>query len=206
MLGSAGGPAPDGLWERIAAGLDEEPPRGVDVVPIVGRRRRRRAQAVAGAVAAVAAVAAIVVLGATTLDQQRRIDDIESAADGAETDASLRSALGDADARIVVLEGAADEGGDGSVVRAVVGADGAGYLVADGLPTLPDSSTYQLWGLSDDRTVSLGVLGSDPGIAAFVLEAPLVGLAVTVEPAGGATEPGGPPLVAGEVALGGWTG
>ncbi len=69
----------------------------------------------------------------------------------------------------------------------VLGEDGTGYLVPGDLPALSDDSTYQLWAIVDERVISAGVLGADPGIAPFHLDtgAPVNGFALTVEVAGG---------------------
>jgi hypothetical protein len=67
-------------------------------------------------------------------------------------------------------------------------------------PPLVGHDTYQLWGLSPSRTVSLGLLGGHPGVVAF--SAPgggFTGLAVTAEPAGGTPAPTGSPVAFGAI-------
>ena len=53
------------------------------------------------------------------------------------------------------------------------------------------NQTYQLWALTGTRPVSLGVLGANPQQTAFSLGSPnaVSGLAVSIEPAGGAATP-----------------
>lgn len=82
------------------------------------------------------------------------------------------------------------------VATAVVGSDGHGYLLADGLPALPDGRSYQLWGLIDDHAVSLGLLRG-PGVIGFHVDAPMDGYALTQEDIGGTAAPTGAPLVVG---------
>ena len=71
--------------------------------------------------------------------------------------------------------------------------DGTGYFIDHNLPALPKGSTYQLWAKVGDpaspRMVSLGVLGADPGIAAFRLSAPTIMFEVTKEDAPGNITP-----------------
>ena len=48
---------------------------------------------------------------------------------------------------------------------------GTGFLSASGLPELPETETYQLWGVyGDEDVISLGVLGNRPGIEPFTAE------------------------------------
>ena len=51
---------------------------------------------------------------------------------------------------------------DGNVLAtAVVLPDGTGYLTSE-LPALPAGRTYQLWGVDNRNTISLGVMGRNP--------------------------------------------
>jgi anti-sigma-K factor RskA len=77
----------------------------------------------------------------------------------------------------------ADQDGN-TLATAVVTRDGTGYLTAE-LPPAPAGQTYQLWGVSRAGTISLGVLGRDPGTVAFKAAAPTTSLAITTEVAGG---------------------
>src|SRR5260370_46859 len=78
---------------------------------------------------------------------------------------------------------------------------GGGYLVWSRMPQLPVGETYQLWGLIQGRTISLGLLGRRPTEAAFTVasSAPST-LLVTVEPAGGVLAPDRAPTASGSVA------
>jgi hypothetical protein len=84
-------------------------------------------------------------------------------------------------------------------VRAVVDPNGNGYLVADSLPQLDSSRTYQLWGQIEGAPdlVSLGLLGTDPQTSAFTVDGKLTMLAITNEVAGGVISSQNPVVVAG---------
>ncbi len=53
------------------------------------------------------------------------------------------------------------------------------------MPQLAEDRTYQLWAIVDDRVISAGVMGSDPGVSPFQVVGSLAGLALTEEIAGG---------------------
>ena len=193
-LAHVGASAPPGLWSRIAAGLEETPPT-LDMARVVPLRPKDRSVP-ARLVAALAAVAAavIAVLGVQVSNQDDRIDELASALDKRGLDEAVEAALFDEQARRVDLRS-----GDGQTfAQAVVRPDGEGYLVRHNLPPLADDRTYQVWALLGDRPVSVGVLGSDPGVAPFTMAVEGVSaLAVTAENAGGAAAPTGAPLVSG---------
>ncbi len=65
--------------------------------------------------------------------------------------------------------------------------DGSAFVVNTGLPRLASDRTYQLWGVVNGRTVSLGLLGSQPRDVPFTVNpsAPVEVFAVTDEVAGG---------------------
>lgn len=75
--------------------------------------------------------------------------------------------------------------GSGERIRAVVEPSGTGYVFAGSLPALPADRTYQLWGVRGDTVVSLGVFGPDPGVVAFTAAPDTEALAITAEVAGG---------------------
>lgn len=228
MLGNAGATAPAGLWDRIAASLDEpERSSGArpapfsldgaatgdaagapsstspDVVafPTGGRAGRRglRPSAVITAVAAACVLLAGTVGVLTFRNQQERIDDLAAQVATGRDQRSAGDALADPDSTVVRL--ASDDGQ--LVMRAVVTEEGTGYLLGGNLPDAGTGSTYQLWGLDERQAVSLGVLGSTPGIVAFQVEDPMTSLAITSEAQGGADHPTSAPLVSGELRLDG---
>ncbi|QTE29470.1 anti-sigma factor [Pengzhenrongella sicca] len=99
--------------------------------------------------------------------------------------------LADPQARLVRSEVT----GGGTAV-AVLAADSA-LFSASGLAEPGDGKAYQLWVLHDGAAASAGVLADDDGqVRAIAADfAPGDSLAVTVEPAGGSTQPTTDPLV-----------
>jgi hypothetical protein len=59
---------------------------------------------------------------------------------------------------------------------------------------------YQLWGVTRTGTISLGVLGRDPGTIAFQAGLPTQSLAITTEVAGGVPVSRNAPDAVGDVA------
>jgi anti-sigma-K factor RskA len=195
LLAWSGTAAPDGLWDRIAAQLDEPAPemRGplASVTSIdrpfggslasSDRSSRRRWLRSAGSWAlASAAAAAVAVLVVTTVVNNR--------SDESPLATVVAAARADRDSRVASLLAS-----DGTVVgEAIVDQDGHGYLVATALPALPDDRTYQLWGVIGDQVISLGVLGRAPEIEPFSVDAPVSQVVITNEVAGGVVSDGNP--------------
>jgi anti-sigma-K factor RskA len=181
--------APDGLWDRIAANLDDAAPepRG-DLASVLrfdaertrtGRARRWRsvgAWAAASAAAAVVAVVAVASLGRDTGTEQPPLA------------VAVAEARADRDSSITTLVSATNPG----TAEAIIDQDGHGYLIGGALPALPDDETYQLWGVIGDQVISLGVLGANPEIELFSAGAPVSQLVVTIEHAGGVVADGNP--------------
>jgi anti-sigma factor RsiW len=178
MLSFSGGDAPPGLWERIAAELDGRPPApGPELARVLpmeqSARRRRRMRSVGAWLAATAAAVLVAVVLVGILDgDDGSGDPLLAAADAARADRDSRTATLAAD-------------GSEATAEAIVDEDGHGYLVASDLPSLADDQTYQLWGFVGDNAISLGVLGPNPEIETFTIEADVDAFAVTIEPAGG---------------------
>ena len=198
LLAYAGSSAPEGMWDRLAAKLDAAPPAsaapalGLMLGSEAGGRavgRRRRGSRVAAAVAAAAVVAG---LGAGGLQVQSALrsqdDQIEKVA----------QALSEEGARArLVREAAAAALADGArevhlltpdrapLADAVVLADGTGYLIDKGAPSLPDGRTYQLWAVTGGQKLSLGVPGRDLDVLTFRVPDATDALALTVEQAPG---------------------
>ena len=194
LLAFSGAPAPDAVWSKITAGLEETPPP-LDlarVTPI--RRRSPLTRAFAAAVAAAAMVAAL--LGVQVVRQNHRIDQLARISDQqglAQTAAAAAFAPG---ARTVRLE----SNDRAQSVDAVVLPDGQGYLVRSHLVPLSQQRTYQLWGVIGAKTISLGVIGASPTVTPFKAAGPLTALAITAEQRGGAVAPTSKPVVEGLVA------
>ncbi len=178
LLGQSGGDAPTGLWERIAGELEEAPPPlrlGVMPMPMAAaaeRRGRRGSSRVALAAMGIAAAVLIGFMGSVVVQQDARIQGLESARPDAAITATSVAALSSADGTMTV--------------DAVLLSNGTGYLLAEDLPVLTQQETYQLWGVTDAGVISLGLLGADPAQGmAFQAGDHVNGLAITQEKAGG---------------------
>ena len=85
-------------------------------------------------------------------------------------------------------------------VQAVVTSDGEGYLATGNLPALPAGQTYQLWGDTGDRVISLGVLGPQPQpVETFDAGGDFVAFAITAEQAPGVVTSTQPAVAVGQV-------
>jgi hypothetical protein len=190
---AGGGSAPEGLWDRLAASLSDAPPP--EVVPLDrmrpaarARRREHTGERRWLGVAAAAAVVFVLALGGaayTITDQNQQIDDIADELAAAQSPEGMRVAQ------------MVDVSGDTTVSAVVAGEQG--YLFADGLEPLDPGWTYQLWGASDGRMRSLGLLGDEPSLETFEVREGVTTLAITREESPGATEPTTEPLVAGDL-------
>ena len=105
---------------------------------------------------------------------------IQIADDGTATLAAAAEELRQQPGSEVVL--LTDSGGLG--VEVVLGADGVGYVYTDTLPILAADRAYQLWAINGNGVISAGIFGTD-GVAPFVVDGDLAGLAITEEIAGG---------------------
>lgn len=202
-LAEVGGPAPDGLWDRLVQHLEEPPPplRLAPVVPLprpmerASGGRRRLLAVLAGAVAA--SVVLVAFLGLKVRSQDQRMGDLAAAVGTNGIDRAVSAAIVDPHAKRVRMTSP-----DGRLTaEAVITPSGQAYLVRDALPTLPPGQTYQLWGVFGEQRVSLGLLGRNPGTLGFHVSVPPSGLAVTVEQAGGVIQPQHPPIVSGLLGL-----
>jgi Anti-sigma-K factor rskA, C-terminal len=155
------------LWDRISAeaGITPPPP------PVAGARRILRPSLMLAA----AAVVAVVAVGATSLLAIR-----DSAPDTRSLAAAATNAEGSFTATLTSPEGMEE-----ITPEVVIAADGTGYVVADSLPRLAESRTYQLWLIVDDRVISAALLGNDPDVVQFRAEGNIAGIAISNEPAGG---------------------
>ena len=170
---------PEGLWDRLAASLEERPPVPSGELARVIPHRRRTRLTVLGAAAIGVAAALVVVLAVGVL---RRNDDT------ATMRAAMEHALDAPDARQLTLRNE-----DGSAQADVVlDGEGHGFIAGATLPQLPSDRTYQLWGVIDDRVISLGVLGHRPGVESFSADGNLTTLVLTNEVAGGVPTDGNP--------------
>ncbi|UKJ62524.1 anti-sigma factor [Cellulosimicrobium cellulans] len=174
----------DAVLARVAASAGEGTGNGVVVDLAAARRaRRRRWTGLAAAVAAVVAVAVPTTVAVRATQEQSRLE--------AQADAIERM-LADPDATI--LHGDVAGGGQASVLAA---GDDMFFRASD-LPDAGDDRDYQLWVVEPDgAVVSAGVLDVQDGSTSRLVQGePGVGMAVTVEPAGGSEQPTADPVVA----------
>lgn len=210
LLAHPGELAPEGVWTRIAANLEEAPPEMdlASVVPLErarderdGRSRRSISLRAAGIIGAVAA-AVTAFFGWSIGQQGERLEGIEETVNELVVNDGLRraatAALEEPDAEQVRL--VSSDGRIGVPVVRLPG--GAGFALADKLAALPAERTYQLWAVTDEATISLGVMGQDPEVAAFHMTGPVLAYAITEEVAGGVIESAQTPVVVGYTELG----
>ena len=196
MLAHTGGPPPEGVWERLESMISSTPPPLQLVSPPTALTPRRAPGSPTARpdrrwrwLAAAAAVVALVFGGLWLVER-------DGGGGGAADTAALAQAAATAPgARHVAL---ADQDGN-TRATAVVTRDGTGYLTSN-LPPAPAGHTYQLWGISRAGTISLGVLGRDPGTVAFKAAVPTTSLAITTEVAGGVPVTHNSPDAVGDIA------
>jgi anti-sigma factor RsiW len=189
MLAGADPIAPQGVWERIAATLEDQPPR-LDVARLRRGGPWQLGRWVAAAVAA-ALVTVVGFMGFRLVELGDRLDAVVAIGEREGLAEAAAAAALDPDSARVQLR---SEAGD-VIVSAVVQPDGTGYLIADELRALPAGRTYQLWGIRGDTPVSAGVLGPDPArVVPFNVSPDVAGLAISEERAGGSDS--GPTLPA----------
>jgi anti-sigma-K factor RskA len=165
---------PPALRERILAAARDERP---NVVPL---HRRSRTTWALGAATAIAAGIAIA-LGIWNISLSNSLDDERSASKATE-DALV--VVGDTRAVQHDLSGASG--------RLVVASSGKAALVICGLRKAPAGKTYQAWVLTGSKPTPAGEFDSDSGCIAVPLAHTVpgdTGVAVTVEPEGGSTQP-----------------
>lgn len=195
LLTPGWGAPPPGVWDKIAAALEESPP-ALDLAPVLAmkpsgsREAAKRSRRTLGAgIAAMVAVAAAAVFGFLGL---RATDDGPY---GKQLGRSVEAALAAPGARRVDMVST-----DGSRrAEAVVLPDGTGYVVESNLPALPENRTYQLWAVVGSAKISVGVLGSEPKVVPFKMDGAVSALAITEETAGGVVSSRADPLVVGFV-------
>ena len=207
LLTPGWGKPPAGLWDRIAASLEESPPP-LNMAPVIamkpatsfptagaGAAKSRRSFGLGiAAMVAVAAVAMMGFLGIRAVDDRPRTTEI-AVGPYAELERSANAALADRASRKVELVST-----DGyRSAQAVVLPDGTGYLVNPNLPKLAAERTYQLWAVVGTAKISVGVLGPEPKIVPFKMNGPVSALAITEEVAGGVVASRADPIVVGKV-------
>jgi anti-sigma factor RsiW len=185
-------PAPDGddAGERVPAAAppppSEQPAGPGRIVPLPGDRRRRWAVVGSGLVAAAAAVVALV-MGVQVHHLRGQVSALES---DPQMSAAVRAAQADPATRRIPLAATSASGQVTTPATIVLTSSGTGFVMNDandGLPPLPAGRTYQLWGVVDGRTVSLGLLGARPEVVPFSVAGAATprAFAITAEVSGG---------------------
>ncbi len=198
-LGNSVTPLPVDLWESIARDLvvgDERRAESLcEAAPLrlVRGASSARIRFVMATSAAMGAAAVITVLGIGLANANNQVAHLQGAV-RVTARTQMTAALQAADHKVVDLTSADHQ----RLAQFVLLPSGRGYLVQSQLPALPLGETYQLWGVTDGKTVSLGILGRRPRLATFTSagSAPSY-LGVTVEAAGGAVQPSGIMLASG---------
>lgn len=202
LAAGLGAELPSGLWERIAEATFEARATGTaaplpplrPVPPVAARRARTGLLSVATLRrlgAGVAAVAACTVLGLASYlgvqvgELRSQVHTLERRVATASVAEAAASAMAGPHTMVTL---AADHGT--TAVTVVVTPSGVAYWLPAKLSALPNSRTYQLWGLVDDKPVSLGLIGANPrATTSFRVESGATKLMVTAEPAGGVPLP-----------------
>ncbi|WP_421119250.1 anti-sigma factor domain-containing protein [Aquihabitans daechungensis] len=208
-LSHTGATAPEGVWDRIASELSPAAPpmrmtimptgeavsepdsdaeaASADVVTPIGASRRRPSRPMLAVLAVAASI--IVLLGVVAVSQSQRLNQGQSVEEMA-SDAA-------ADSKLKV-----DLTGDDGTAKAVVGADGQGYLIMDEAAPPSDGEVYQLWGKVDGTVLSLGTFG-DTTVVPFSVDPSRIAdielFAVTEEKAPGVAISEQVPIMAGTV-------
>jgi anti-sigma-K factor RskA len=183
---------PPGMRAQVleAAGrVRQLPPAGTRVLVTGKPRRLKRLRRLPRPIAVTAMAAVIVVLAVLQVDTRHQLEQAQAG------NRAVASVLAAGDAQIEL--GSASVGG--TVTAVVSRQDRAAVITAAGLPAQADAQVYQLWVVSAAGFRSAGLLpGSDGGATSPVLAddvKPGDQLAITVEPAGGATHPTTKPIV-----------
>lgn len=207
-MGNVSEQAPDHVWRRISEHLYDDvdssttPPfRALEspqalVTPITARRDAfsRRAKVFAG-VFSVAAAALVATLSFNLIQANNHVSQLTSAlgAAGQSAVAAAEAAPGHVDVTLSNSHVA-------NVAKFVL-ANGHGYLISSNMSTLSTAQTYQLWGIFNGKPISIGLMGAKPTNVQFTVASAVTPseLAVTIEPASGATVPTTPIIASGVV-------
>ncbi len=215
LLANAGEEAPEGLWDRVVAGItadsgSRETPLSLRVVPgpgpgdgaalpLVRHRRWSKSGSLLG-LAAAASVVVVALLGVQVVRLQERTNHLSgevASMSGQPTMAAVQRAVHTPGAKVVAL---APPAGGQAALEAVILPGGQGYLFDAKLAPLSPAQTYQLWGVVGDQKISYGVLGATPApVTAFRASSGVQALAVTAEVAGGVVTSTARPVAVGLV-------
>jgi anti-sigma-K factor RskA len=151
----------------------------------------------------VAALVVIAVLGLQIEHMNHRIGQLDAISADQGLSQAVQAALLDPQAKQVELTsssvgGHSGHGGGSALAELVVLPSGTGFLINHEMPGLPSGETYQLWGQSEGRMISIGLLGDRPTDIAMTIGQPASfdAYAVTIEHAGGSVSPTLPAVAA----------
>jgi anti-sigma-K factor RskA len=207
-LGNVSEPAPSHVWRSISAHLyddvdsDATPPfRALapaqpPVTPIASRHRTLSQRAkVTVTICSVAAAALVTLLSVNLVRADHHVSQLTRALGVAARGAvvAAETTTGHVDVTLSNSRGAK--------IATFVLLDGHGYLVSSHMSTLPTTQTYQLWGLFNGTPISIGLMGANPSNVQFTVASSVLPreLAVTIEPASGASLPTSPIYASGVV-------
>lgn len=198
MIGNVGAAVPEGLWDKISSELttpESSPVRRDVVVPIRSAPRSTINLWRGAAVALTLAAAAVLAVFAVQIGNlHSEVHHLNDALGRHNLSAAVMAAEAAPHSTIQLASKA------GTAVTFVVSGNDEAYWVSSSLPRLRHGRTYQLWGLTDGRIVSLGLAGSDPhNYSVFRLPGRYQRLMVTAEPAGGTSRPTGTVLASAQV-------
>jgi anti-sigma factor RsiW len=219
----------------IGLSLDEEPPASLRAAVMANARSaapaplpfapRPSSSVVATSTARssalpwLAAAACLVLAGASSffamMSRQQASDALREQASTAARATALQSQVASMEARLNVmsapdvksisLQGQPDA--PGSSARVFMSAQRGLVINAEHLPALANGRSYQLWVVTKQAAVSIGLLavqsdGSVTGVLPLSADATVnpVAVAITIEPAGGVPAPTGPKVLVGLVA------
>lgn len=194
MIGNIGATPPEGLWTKIESELSSARP------PIPGHSRLAKRTGSAplvlwrgvAAAATLVAAAVLIVFAVEIGTLHSQVNRLSNALGRRNLSAAVVAAEAGPHSTIRL----ASAGGNANVTLLVARSHEA-YWVSSTLPKLTRRETYQLWGLTDGRLVSLGLAGNDPHTySLFRLSGHFSRLMVTVEPAGGTSRPTTPVVAA----------
>jgi anti-sigma-K factor RskA len=184
---------PPGMRRQVLAAASRTrqlPPAGGRLIPRDPQRRMKRLRrSLPRSVAVVAMAAAIVVLAILQVNTR---DQLQQTQQGSRAVAAVLAAP---DARIETSSTTVG----GTVTAVISRREREAVITAAGMPTPTDAKVYQLWVISAAGARSAGLLpGSSTGVTSPVLAAgvrPGDRLGITVEPAGGTSQPTTTPVV-----------
>lgn len=229
LLANAGEEAPEGLWDRIVAGINDSEVSGAgggagagaatETLSLrmvrgevgtggggaggpgrAGRRRRWGPSTSVLGLAAAAAVVVVALLGVEVVRLQNRTDHLSGQVASMSGQPTMAAVE-----RAVHTPGAkvvplTPPAGGPATLEAVILPGGQGYLFDTRLTPLSPAQTYQLWGVVGDQKISYGVLGPTPAqVMAFRASSGVGALAVTAEVAGGVVTSTARPVAVGMV-------